>query len=149
MDANVDGLAAALEGAIPKNLDDIIRLNRDLANLHLTTEAEIRPLTMPVAAQWPVTGEIDDWRLVTFDMPTQGKNQIFLLGNNGRNAWMTSLLTGIDLENRLVTTHSGSIYRLVGDTQGGEPPLEHLLHICATFHRWGKGPVLGVPHVFY
>lgn len=120
-----------------------------MANLHLTTDAEIQALTMPVAAQWPVKGEIDDWRLVTFDMLKLGKNQIFLLGNNGRNAWMTSILTGIDLENRLVTTGSGSIYRLLGETQGGEPPLDHLLHICAVFHIWGKGPVLGVPHVFY
>lgn len=39
-----DELTAILEAIIPKNLDDIIRINRHTAELYLTTDEEIMDL---------------------------------------------------------------------------------------------------------
>lgn len=53
----------------------------------------------------------------------------------------------MDLENGLVLTISGSLYRL-GTRGEGEPGKDILLHICVQIHKWGMGEKLGVPRVF-
>jgi hypothetical protein len=56
---------------------------------------------------------------------------------------MTSFITGVD--DRKVTTNSGSLYELVGDSTT-DVDLEH---ICATLNLWGLGPKLGVLPIFF
>ena len=62
--------------------------------------------------------------------------------------WATSVIVALDLENGFALTKSGNIYQL-GTKGEGEPEPDILLHICAQFHNWGIGKMLGVPHVFY
>lgn len=147
-----DQLAAAIDALIPKSLDDIIRANRDRMSLHLANADEIAPLTTTISTNHPAKAEIDDWRLIAATLVTgQGEHitPLYQLGNNGRLNWMTSVITGIDLPAGLVTTKSGSIYRLVGEPGEGEPCMQHLLHVCAVLHEWGVGRSFGLPHIFY
>lgn len=143
-----DRIAEAVTAAMPKSLDDIIRSRRDRASLRLATADEIAALATHLSTDRPPTGEIDDWRLIT--LVVVGKPLVFLVGNNHDQNWMTSLVTGVDLQAGLITTKSGSIYKMIGEASEGEPPMQHLLHICAVLHQWGGiGQMYGVPYVFY
>lgn len=142
-----DKIVEAVTAAMPKSLDDIIRTRRDRASLRLATADEIAALATPLSSDQPPKAEIDDWRLVT--LLVVGKPLVFLVGNSEQENWMTSLVTGIDLQAWLITTKSGSVYKLIGEAGKDEPPMQHLLHICAVFHQWGIGPMYDMPYVFY
>lgn len=143
-----DKIAEAVTTAMPKSLDDIIRTRRDRASLRLSTADEIAALATPLSTDHPPKGEIDDWRLIT--LLVVDKPLVFLVGNNEQKNWMTSLVTGVDLQAGLLSTKSGSVYRMIGEASDGEPPMQHLLHICAVLHQWGGiGQMYGVPYVFY
>ena len=149
---NDKALADQISAMIPKNLDDVIRAHRDKAALRLSSVGEMDALKAPVNAGWPVKGEFRNWRFITFAIQgsdPQPITQVTLLGDSGRGSLMTSLVTAIDLETSLVTTHSGSVYRLVGNMGQGEPPTDQLICVCAVFHAWGRGAMLGVPYFFY
>lgn len=82
----------------------------------------------------------------------EGRLHIHLLGDNARSGVgtkITSAIVGIDLGSRLVVTHSGSIYKLVGDQGEGEPTMHQLLQVCGAMWSWGRGNMLGVTHVGY
>lgn len=138
-----------LNQIIPKNLDEIIREKRDLAKLYLTTENEIAGLTKSIMGVDDVRDQIADWRFVTFDAGSFG-SKVMLLRNAllQRQTWITSRVVAIDLSNKIVATKN-SVYGLSGEPGKGEPPIEHLLHICAALHGWGSGKTLGVLEVFY
>jgi hypothetical protein len=55
----------ALEQVLPKTLDEIIRTNRDRAQLYFSTSDELDPLHSP-GAFGPVTGQISNWAFITF-----------------------------------------------------------------------------------
>lgn len=142
-----DRIAEAVTAAMPKSLDDIIRSRRDRASLRLTTPDEIAALVTHLSSDHPPKGEIADWRLIT--LLVGAKPLVFLVGDNNGLNWMTSLVTGIDLQSGLLTTKSGSIYKMIGEAGVGEPSLQSLLHICAVFHQWDIGPMYDMPYVFY
>ena len=141
---STDDLARQIDQLVPKSLDDIIRTNRDVARLYLTTDAEINALraSVPPGA---ITGTISAWAFITMFMTKSGTAIVNLTGFNDaeRCSWMTSQVMAIDGDT--VVTRSGSYYRL----QGERSDTPDLLHICATLHLWGVGPMLGVPHIFY
>lgn len=150
---NETSVSAQLEALIPKNLDDIIRKNREKCSLHLSSRDDIAALAkIIVAGQQDIKDEIENWRIVCLDVEKSvGDRALVLIGDalRAKQVWNTSPLVGIDLASRIVLTRSGTLYRLAGPEGAGEPPTEHLLHVCVMLHAWGSGPYLGVPHIFY
>lgn len=145
---------SAIERALPKDLDSIFTRNRDLAKLYLATDAQIAAVSKIIPETDQIRGEISDWRVIAYEVMMPGKELVHLhpLGDNasrGAGCKITSPIVGIDLASKLVVTHSGSIYRLVGPRGEGEPPLSHLLHVAAAQWEWGRGEMFGVLYVFY
>lgn len=140
-------LAASIEDLIPKSLDDIIRLNRDKAQLRLTTDEEILELYHDITPGNP-KDIIDDYSLIT--LVSESLTQVFLLGDVRRTGIqrITSVVLQIDADRQLLTTKSGSLYQL-GTPSPGLPDAHQLMCVCAAFHSWKFGAVLGVSHFFY
>lgn len=139
----------ALEKVLPKSLDDLITINRELASLRIATDEDINNLKSKIPVQEPVA-VITRWCLISLDIPKTEDGRTVLVCLTGYNtthksSWMTSPITGIDLDAGLVTTHSGSLYRLEG-ARIDDPDLPY---ICATLHRWGIGDALGVPSIYF
>lgn len=144
-------LEQAVKELIPKSLDEIIRSNRDKCSLSLSTSDALDKLPMIVEVvenQKTVSAYLNRWRFVCLN--SNGTKSHFLTGiHEAQNCvWATSVIVAIDLEHGLALTRSGSIYQL-GTKGEGEPEPDILLHICAQFHNWGIGKMLGVPHIFY
>jgi hypothetical protein len=136
---------------IPKSLDDIIRANREESSLSLSTNEELDKLPAiveVVANQKSICAKLNNWRFVCLN--NNGTKAHFLTGiHEAQNCvWGTSVIVAIDMKHCLALTRSGNIYQL-GTKGEGEPETDILLHICAQFHKWGIGGMLGVPHVFY
>ena len=148
MDQN-EKIREIVETLIPKSLDDIIRLNREHAQLRLATEEEIFVLEREVTPGQP-KDIIDEWNLIALHQPELNTTLVFLLGNIRRNGHkrITSDVTGIDLDRQFLITKSGSLYQL-GTPKNGAPDVDQLYMVCAAFHSWGFGNMLGVPHFFY
>lgn len=132
-------------------LDDVIRQNRDMAQLILSSCLEVMELYAPITPSHPKE-IINDWRFISLTLQNAdiSSTQVYLLGDKGSNgnARITSLVRKIDLDRQLVYTNSGSLYQL--GTQGkGEPSQPQLYLICAAFCSWGFGTVLGIPPIFY
>lgn len=147
-------IAAAFVQAIPQNLGDVIRENRDFACLRMAADDDIARLVRVIPATNALTGSISDWRLVEFSTDYAGQSvaSIHVLGNNARRGVgckITSPVLAIDFGTGLAATRSGSIYQLIGAPGAGEPPRDHLLMLCAALWSWGYGMVLGVPHIYY
>lgn len=142
-------LQDALEKLLPKSLDDLITINRELASLRIATDEDINNLKSEIQVQEPVA-TISRWCLISLDISKTKDGRAVLVCLTGYNtthksSWMTSPITGIDLDARLVTTLSGSLYRL----EGARIDDPDLLYICATLHRWGIGDALGVPSIYF
>lgn len=141
----------AVKELIPKSLDEIIHANRDTCSLSLSKSDDLDEFPMiveVVANQKSISAKLNRWRFVCLN--NNGTKSHFLTGiHEAQNCvWATSVIVAIDLEHGLALTRSGSIYQL-GTKGEGEPEPDILLHICAQFHNWGIGKMLGVPHVFY
>lgn len=149
IDETTKKLTAAVEALIPKSLDDIIRINRDKAQLRLTNDEEIFELYQVITPGEP-KDVIDGWNLITLYQPDLDFSQIFLLGDTRHNGHqrITSVVTGIDLDKQLLVTKSGSLYQM-GIPKNGDPDVDQLYMVCAAFHSWGFGKMLGVPYFFY
>lgn len=150
--SEIDGAAVArvLEEMMPRNLDDIIRANRNLAKLRLTSAEEVMALHAQIQPG-PAKGRMENWRFITLSVPMGPEPvQVMLLGDQhtGHGPRISSLVRQIDLDRQLVVTNSGSLYEL-GQPGEGEPPELHLLTICSAFHGWGMGRALGVPPFFF
>lgn len=144
-------LSEALNKAVPKNLDEIIRANRDMASFYLSTDAQIAELNRTIAEVDQVKDEIEDWRFITLDVGELG-TKVMLLGDaqRQRKSWITSTVCTIDFDTKLVVT-ANSVYRLVGERGNGEPPLNHLLHVCHWLHETNANAAkhFDVLNVFY
>lgn len=144
-------LNQAINELVPKSLDDIIRAKRDECSLSLSTGDDLAELPMiveVVANQKSISAKLNRWRFVR--MNSNGTKSHFLTGIHEAQdcVWATSVIVAVDLEHGLALTRSGNIYQL-GTKGEGEPETDILLHICAQFHNWGIGAMLGVPHIFY
>lgn len=148
-----DQLGAQLAALIPKTLDDIVRINRDACAVRLATAEDISPCEREISlASCVLKDRLSDWRLICIDTrPVGGAAQVFVVGQAqaAGTVWNTSSVIGIDRRTGVVLTRSGSCYLLLGPQAEGEPPIDDLIHICVTFHKWGFGQALGVPHFFY
>lgn len=143
-----------IEAQIPASLDEIIRENRDICSLHLSTPedlAELPAIVEMMANPKNVSATINNWRFVCLNRSSEHGGKVHLLTgiHEAQNCvWATSVVVAIDLKRGFVLTQSGTLYQL-GSPGVGEPELDILLHLCAQFHKWGFGKLLGVPHVFY
>lgn len=142
------------EQILPKSLDEIFTQNRDLAKLSLATEDQIAELARIIPTTEYVTGEISDWRFIAYEVSLPGRQVVHIhpLGDDctaGHGCQISSPVVGIDLGSRRVATHSGSIYRLLGERGIGEPTMRQLLHVCAAQWKWGRGPLFGILPVWY
>lgn len=135
---------------LPKFLGDIIRMNRDQAELRLAKTQEIDALVGTIETTMKAKDEIGNWRMVSLVDKENNSAQLLLIGDSltRRHPAITSPIKSIDLAQGLVLTKSRSVYKL-GNRGLGEPPEEDLLCLCAALHQWGSGEALGVPHFSY
>lgn len=146
-------LEEAVSAMIPKSLDDIVRKNRELCTIRLSRPEEVAALKKTIIADdHHIKGHIEDWRFICLDRCAKADGPMHVLSGfdiRKRQEWATSKITGIDLGTRLVTTHSGSIYKLEGEQGQGEPEMHGLMHIAALLTSWGWSRMLGIPEFFY
>lgn len=141
---------------IPQTLDQVIREHRDTMSLGLATANEraaiCKSIVVPDGQE--IKAEIIDWRLVAYRaaLPVQHVYAVMMhvlgniyTGDRRPHPWITSHLVALDLGNRVVVTHTGSFYRLIGKPGEGEPNQIQLLQLCRAFHQWGRGARLGIP----
>jgi hypothetical protein len=156
-EADVSEIREALERMIPRSLEDIVRKSRDQFQIALATAEELAVLAAAIEAG-PIRDTIADWRIIAFraiglavDAQTEAvsRSRLSLLGRAAgmRCPWITSEVTEIDIDGRLVRTRN-SLYRL-GARGEGEPPQEDLICVCAATHSWGFGRLIGAPAFFY
>lgn len=146
----IEPIEQALKKLIPKNLDDIIRKNRDKCRLALATEAELQKLesNMPDS---PLRYTLTDWQVVMLHVSSEDGAPIAsprLVGSvvETGESWITSQVVAIDRNKGLVQT-ANSMYRVIGPRVKEEKI--DLLNICVALHQWGLGSYLGVPEFFY
>lgn len=141
---------APLDLLIPKTLDDIIRQNRNKAEIRLASDEEKNAPFASIQPA-PIKNQIEDWYFISLFPKPSNSSQVMLLGYipDSRYPWITSTVEGIDLEHGLVITKSGPYYMLKGSEGVGEPPLDLLTSICSAMHQWGMGDYFGVPPWFF
>jgi hypothetical protein len=156
--ADMSGIAEALEKLIPQSLGDIVRQNRHLFCISLATSEELAARAAEIGPG-DVKDTISGWRMIAFrtldrrppvkSEGPSGASRISLLGSAVETGcgWITSAVMRIDAANGLVQTRN-SLYRL-GVKGAGEPPPNELMTVCAALHRWGLGPLLGVPEFYF
>jgi hypothetical protein len=134
-----------------------VRKSRDQFQIGLATAEELAVLAATIEGG-PIRDTIAEWRIIAFraiglavDAQTQAasRSRLLLLGRAAgmHCPWITSAVTGIDIDGRLVRTRN-SFYRL-GARGEGEPPQEDLICVCAATHSWGFGKLIGAPAFFY
>lgn len=138
---------------IPKNLDDIIRANRDECQLAFATDEEYSALEreFPCEAVGSVRHMLKDWNILMLHVVVDGSARSIpkLLGNvqETGQCWITSTVTAVDSRAGLVWTEN-SVYRVTGP-RSSEPDMHLLLHICVWLNQLGVGRYFGVPGFFY
>ncbi len=142
-----------LQDLIPKNLDDIIRANRDKCRLAFATDDELHALErdLPGKAARQVRHTLTDWNILMIHVFVDGSMQSIpkLLGSvqETGQCWITSTVTGIDSRAGLVQTEN-SVYRIIGPCDS-EPSMHLLLHVCVWLNQQGLGRYFGIPEFFY
>jgi hypothetical protein len=144
-----DSFLNLVETMFPKNLDDIIRQNRQVVELYLTSDEEVFELYWQITPNI-VKDVINNWSLISLRINDIQLVQVMLLGNVGKTTTnrLTSNVVRIDLDRQLLITKSGSLYQL-GTKHKGELDQDQLITVCAVFHSWGFGDYLGVPRFFF
>jgi hypothetical protein len=135
---------------LPKTLGDIIRANRDHAELRLSKTVEIDSLVGSIDKAAVLKDEIGNWRLISLINKETHTTQLLLIGDSRlrRHPAITSPVVRIDFAKGFVLTKSHSVYKL-GNRGLGEPPEDDLMVLCAALHQWGTGAALGVPNISY
>jgi hypothetical protein len=141
-------LAEFLEEIIPKSLDDVVRKNRDIASLKMTTQDELDDIYFPIKTS-NYKEKLDNWSFVTLRIGSR-LPEVILVGDtqSGFTSKVTSPVQQVDLKNHKVITQNGSVYQL--DKRNTEEITQYqLLALCSTFNHWGVGVFLGCPPFFY
>lgn len=134
-----------------RTLDAIVTRGRERFQIGLATPAEMATLAAIIdVAAGSEKDVLEDWRLVALrNLQSPCDAAFVLLGHATRQQMnlCTSDVVGLAVEHAVARTKH-SIYRL-GTAGSGEPPTQHILHLCATLHMWGFGEEFGVPYVYY
>lgn len=143
----------SLTELIPKNLDDIVRANRDKCRLAWATNEELNVLERDLrsSADGPVRHALRDWNMLMIHVTSGGvaKSSPKILGcvQETGQAWITSSVTAMDSRAGLIQTEN-SLYRVTGP-RVFEPDMHLLIHVCVWLNQQGAGSYLGVPEFFY
>lgn len=143
-----EAFKSKIEALIPKVLDDVIRKNRDLAQVRHATEEDLETILGTVCEAYPKL-VITNWHLVTIAL-TAGGHKTVLLGDicdGTGNTWITSKIMKLDMESGYLLTNSDSLY-LMAKKGEGEPSFEQLALLCTYIRRSGVGEFFGVPEFF-
>lgn len=142
-----------LQELIPKDVDDIIRANRDRCRLAFATDEELNELEReyPGSGAGPVRHTLNGWNILMIHVVVDGSMQSIpkLLGNvqETGQCWITSTVTAVDSQAGLVRTEN-SVYRVAGP-RSAEPDMHLLLHVCVWLNQQGLGRYFGIPEFFY
>jgi hypothetical protein len=142
-----------LQALIPKDLDDIIRANREECRLAFATDEERHALEreFPSAAVGPVRHTLTEWNVLMIHVTVDGSVRSIpkLLGNvqETGQCWLTSTVTAVDSQAGLIRTKN-SVYRVAGP-RSAEPDMHLLMHVCVWLNQQGVGRHFGVPGFFY
>lgn len=148
-----EGSGTHLLDLIPKNIDDIIRVNRDRFQLAFATDAELEGLeqAIPGPSASVVRHSLRDWNILLVHQTIDGsrKSLPVLLGKvlEAGECRVTSAVTAIESRSGLVRT-AHSLYRIVGP-RNPTPDRHLLMHICIWLNQRGVGSYYGVPAFFY
>jgi hypothetical protein len=150
----MDEFDKILDEMIPKSLDDIIKINRDICVLRLADEQQLSAIAGEI---WTdrIKDEISNYRLVSLILKDPEAIDpetvsVHLLGMcSAGHSWITSRVIVLDLERGYAATRSGSIYKLVGPLAHDEPDRCELIFLCAALNTWGIGERMGVPGFYY
>jgi len=141
----MNDLAITLSDMIPKSLDDVVRANRHLAELHLASDQELAAIANKISPG-PVKDELSDYRMVSILLGKSGTVSVHLLGTcSAGHSWATSGVVGLDIKRGYALTRTGSLYKLLGERRRDEPGGDDLTCLCATMNQWGLGKLLGLP----
>ncbi|MFH1495086.1 MAG: hypothetical protein ABIG70_09855 [Pseudomonadota bacterium] len=75
-----------IDDLIPNTLDDVIRENRELVELGLSTPDEIRALQAEVQQGLPIKDMINDWHLVSLRSKRSADVKVLLLGQSQKES---------------------------------------------------------------
>lgn len=148
-----DSTLTHINDLIPKNLDDIIRANRDKCRLAFATDEERQALERDLssATAGKIRHTLKGWHILMVHVTSGGTEKSLpkLLGSVSETGqpWVTSTIKRIDTQAGLIQTEN-SVYRVVGP-RNSEPDKHLLLHICVWLNQRGLGHYLGVPEFFY
>lgn len=144
-----DDLSQQLNKIIPKNLDDIIRKNRDKMKLVVAADEDLIKVAGEIN-EHEATAELDHvyfYKRVSL-VPNLKIETLTLVGYNlDGSPYHTSEIMRFDARRARVLTKSGSIY-ILKNLGNGEPPSELLMMICAMIRKDGAGSYFGVPEIF-
>lgn len=134
---------SAVKTLIPKNLDDVIKLNRHNSFLAIESDQQIFDLYAPIHYEDDLKA-ITNWRFIRLCCLGRSATHLFGEARPG-NLRLTSPVLNIDLDRSLVITRSFSLYQL------GKPGKIHfsefeLLSLCVLLNKTPIGEVLGVPN---
>ena len=132
---------------IKKNLNDLIRANRDRLSLSLATITDVGELIGDIKPGFTAAIMLD-WRLIKFSLENDASYFTMVGGIAGGVSRATSKIKRIDFKKGLVMTQN-SVYG-IGEAGDGEPHRDQLIALCAYMHN---SPLMGryfdVPHFFY
>jgi hypothetical protein len=125
-----------LEQLVTRNLDDIIRKNRDRCRLALATNEELATLESSVASL-SVQDSLTHWQILVIHITQEDGAQVAsprLVGRLEKSgqSWITSNVLSFDSSTGLVQTRS-SVYRVIGE-RVTETDLD-LMHICVSLNQ--------------
>lgn len=130
---------------IPKDIDDIIRRNREFLRLELASPEDMLTLQMSLIIS-NLRGHIEGGFIYKRVYPVFNKCSYFLIGRRvGKplsSAVHTSPVIGYDPVNQVALTATGSHY-LINELIAPDPFL--LVNLCGFLQREGIGSYFGVP----
>ena len=149
---NSSNLIKQAKDLIPKSLDEIVRLNRDILRLEYANTEDVLKLTKRIQTT-SLTGTLVDAFLYKRLIKTSPVEPIcavgYLISDSGKIAFHTSQVVGVANDQKIIATASGSHYKIdsFADTRQTDSTL--LLHICHVSHRDGWGTHFGISEIYY
>ncbi|MBF4989462.1 hypothetical protein [Methylophilus sp. 14] len=149
---NSSNLIQQVKDLIPKSLDDIVRKNRHLLQLEYANSEDVLKLTKRIQTTSFKGSLVDAFlykRIIKISEVEPVCAVGYLITDLGKIAFHTSQVVGLDDEQKIILTNSGSHYKIesLSDTQNTDSTL--LMHICHVAHRDGWGNHFGIPEIYY
>lgn len=137
---------------LPATLDQIVTRNRDRFQIGLITDEQFEQLERFDSQDGvKIKQVVLNWRIIAFHQPKISATSYVLLGSvndcGKQISWVTSEIIGFDPIGIIKTKNS--YYRIDGERQTDEPPLEDILLLVYYLRKCGLTDALGLVEVFY